>query len=148
MKMKLVRVIVGLIELRCCLVILLMGRILTDLLTDNGERKLFERDTQDKIDGEMDVDPINTIPLQDNSGDKNVLAEVHKSVTKAFAPSVMSPGQASSSASASTAYTQFLHTLIKSGSDKAFTIQKQYRKELGPILEEVNEEDVSEEQVD
>jgi hypothetical protein len=115
---------------------------------DNGKRKLFERDTQDKLDSEMNVDPINPIPLQDNSGKKNVLSEVHKSVTKAFAPSVLSPGQASSSASASTSYTQFLHTLVKSGSDKAFTIQKQYRKELGPILEEANEEDVSEEQVD
>jgi hypothetical protein len=41
-----------------------------------------------------------------------------------------------------------MHTLIKSGSDKAFTIQKRYRKELGPILEAVNEEEASEEQVD
>jgi hypothetical protein len=115
---------------------------------DNGKRKLFEREIQDKSDSEMNVDSISPIPLQDNSGNNVVLSEVHKSVTKAFAPSVLSPGQASSRASASLSYTQFLHTLVKSGSDKAFTIQKQYRKELGPILEAVNEEDVSEEQVD
>jgi hypothetical protein len=84
--------------------------------------------------------------------DKNVnsgsLSNVHKSVADAFAPSVLSPGQASSSASASPSYTQFLHAPVKSGSDKAFMIHKKYKKELGPILEAFNEEDFSEEQVD
>ncbi|KAK1570145.1 hypothetical protein QYE76_027234 [Lolium multiflorum] len=116
---------------------------------DNGKRKLFERDSQDKDDNVVTVDSSIPISLQDKNDTDAVLSEVHKSVTKAFAPSGLSPGQASSSASApSSSYTQFLHTLVKSGSDKAFTIQKQYRKELGPILEAVNEEEASEEQVD
>ncbi|KAK1653547.1 hypothetical protein QYE76_071352 [Lolium multiflorum] len=89
--------------------------------------------------------PISHMIKNVNSGS---LSDVHKSVTDAFAPSVLFPGQASSSASASPSYTQFLHTLVKSGSDKAFMIQKKYKKELGPILEAVNEEDFSEEQVD
>jgi hypothetical protein len=66
----------------------------------------------------------------------------------AFAPSALSHGQASSSASASPSYAKFLHTLTKSSSDKNFMFQKKYREELGPILEAVNEEDLSEEQVD
>jgi hypothetical protein len=116
---------------------------------DNGKRKLFERDIQDKDDSVVHVESSAPISLQDKGGNNMVLSEVHKSVTKAFAPSVLSPGQASSSASApSSSYAQFLHTLVKSGSDKAFHIQKQYRKELGPILEAVNEEEASEEQVD
>jgi hypothetical protein len=35
----------------------------------------------------------------------------------------LSPGQASSSVSVSPSFTQFLHTLVKSGSDKVFMIQ-------------------------
>jgi hypothetical protein len=100
---------------------------------------LFERDSRDKSGSETNVDASSSNPPQDKNGNNVVLSEVHKYVTKAFAPSILSPGQASSSASASPSYAQFLHTLVKSGSDKAFTIQKQYRKELVPILEAVNE---------
>jgi hypothetical protein len=76
------------------------------------------------------------------------LSDVHKSLVDAFAPSALSPGQASSSASASPSFTQFLYALTKSGSDKAFMIQKRYKKELCPILEEADEGGLSVEKVD
>jgi hypothetical protein len=83
----------------------------------------------------------------DKHTDVDSLYDVHKSVVDAFAPSALSPGQASSSASASPSFAQFLHTLTKSGSGKTFMIQKKYRKELGPILEATDEGEVSEEKV-
>ena len=55
----------------------------------------------------------------DKSVASDSLSDVYKSVADAFTPNVRSPGQASSSAPASPSFTQFLHTLVKSDSDKA-----------------------------
>jgi hypothetical protein len=115
---------------------------------DNGKRKLFEMDSLDATEKDLAAGTSSSPPPHSKNVISGSLSDVHKSVTDAFAPSVLSPGQASSNASASLSYTQFLHTLTKSGSDRAYMFQKKYKKDLGPILEAVNEEDISEEQVD
>jgi hypothetical protein len=100
------------------------------------KRKLFETDLlDDMVDTGIEV-PRNVAPS---------VATTHKPVADSPAPISMSSGQASSSASVAPSYTQFLHTLVKYGSGKTFMFRKEYRKELGPIIEENNEENLSEE---
>jgi hypothetical protein len=103
---------------------------------DIVKRKLFETDLlDDMVDTGIEV-PRNVAPS---------VATAHKPVADSPAPISMSSGQASSSASVAPSYTQFLHTLVKYGSGKTFMFRKEYRKELGPIIEENNEENLSEE---
>jgi hypothetical protein len=115
---------------------------------DNGKRKLFELESLSCTEKVVEAGTSSSLPSSNRKDTPETLSDVHKSVVDAFAPSALSPGQASSSASASPSYAKFLHTLTKSGSDKTFMFQKKYKEELGPILETVNEEDPSEEQVD
>ncbi|KAK1683393.1 hypothetical protein QYE76_044241 [Lolium multiflorum] len=90
-----------------------------------SKRKLFEfrtldsmvKDTCEEVGNEIDAGGFNPMTVSDKSA--------HPS--DAFAPRAVSPGQASSTASASSSYVHFLHNLSKSGSDKAYMFQKQYR---------------------
>jgi hypothetical protein len=114
-----------------------------------GKRKLFETDTlecamKDKM--ESVVHDINTGASGSMPPIGNPQETTH--LSDSFASRFVSLGQASSSASVSPSYAHFLHTLTKSGSDKAYMFQKQYRKELGPIIEATNECDISDEKVD
>jgi hypothetical protein len=115
---------------------------------NTGKRKLFEVDMMDCAVKDITAGASGSkLPIE-KTNESLPISDVHVSVVDAFAPSALSPGQASSSASASPSYAQFLHTLSKSGSDKTYMFQKQYREELGPILEATDEGDVSEEKVD
>jgi hypothetical protein len=68
------------------------------------------------------------------------LSGVHKEVVDALASLPSHSGEGSSSQKAADSYKQFLTSLARSGSDKAFTIQKEYKGLLDPIVENVNEE--------
>jgi hypothetical protein len=70
------------------------------------------------------------------------LSGVHKEVVDALASLPSHSGDGSSSS-----YKQFLNSLVKSGSDKVFTIQKEYKDLLDPIAENVNERNGSSEEL-
>jgi hypothetical protein len=85
---------------------------------DTSKRKLFEIDMMDNTDKFATAGTSSSSLPQDKPAALDSLSDVHKSVIDA-----LSPGQASSSVSVSPSFTQFLHTLVKSGSDKVFMIQ-------------------------
>jgi hypothetical protein len=75
------------------------------------------------------------------------LSGVHKEVVDALASLPSHSGDGSSSQKVADSYKQFLNSLVKSGSDKAFTIQKEYKDLLDPIAENVNEGNGSSEEL-
>jgi hypothetical protein len=98
---------------------------------DSGKRKLFE----------MELPCAPDIPT--------TLPEVHKEVVEALASLPSHSGVSSPSKKAADSYKQFLNSLARSNSDKAFTIQKEYKGLLDPIVENKNEDnDPSDEMVD
>jgi hypothetical protein len=68
-----------------------------------------------------------------------VLPEIHRQVVDALASLPSQVGEGPSNQSEDVSYRQFINSLARSGSDKAFTIQKEYRSLLDPIAENVGE---------
>jgi hypothetical protein len=97
----------------------------------NGKRKLFEMDSLGATKRDTTAGTSSSNIPHDKNDISGALFDVHKLVTDAFAPSTLSPRLASSSASASPSYTQFLHTLTKSGSDKAFHVSEEVQERTG-----------------
>ncbi|KAK1697578.1 hypothetical protein QYE76_014275 [Lolium multiflorum] len=101
---------------------------------DTCKRKLFEM--------ELPGNPVeNLFPPSCAVDTPSSLSEVHKEVVDALASLPSHSGGDSSSQKAADSYKQFLTSLATSGSDKAFTIQKEYKDLLDPIPENVNEGD-------
>jgi hypothetical protein len=110
------------------------------LKKDTCKRKLFERE----LTCYPDENPSSCATASPSS-----LTDIHKEVVGALASVPSQSGESSSSQKAADSYKQFLTSLARSGSDKAFTIQKEYKELLDPIVENVNENnDSSEELVD
>jgi hypothetical protein len=109
---------------------------------DTGKRKLFELElpcVPEKNLVSTPYVPVSSPPL----------SEVHKEVVGALASLPSQSSESSSSQRAADSYKQFLTSLARSNSDKAFTIQKEYKNLLDPIAENVNEEnDPADELVD
>jgi hypothetical protein len=109
-------------------------------MKDTGKRKLFERDLTCYSD---------EIPSSCVTANPSSLTDVHKKVAGALASLPSQSSESSSSQRAADSYKQFLTSLARSNSDKAFTIQKEYKNLLDPIAENVNEEnDPADELVD
>jgi hypothetical protein len=107
-------------------------------MKDTGKRKLFERDLTCYSD---------EIPSSCATANPSSLTDVHKEVVGALASLPSQSGESSSSQKAADSYKQFLTSLARSGSDKAFTIQKEYKELLDPIVENVNENNESSEEL-
>jgi hypothetical protein len=84
-------------------------------MKDTGKRKLFERDLTCYSD---------EIPSSCATANPSSLTDVHRKVVGALASLPSQSGESSSSQKAADSYKQFLTSLARSGSDKAFTIQK------------------------
>jgi hypothetical protein len=68
-----------------------------------------------------------------------VLPEIHKQVVDALASLPSQVGEGPSNQKDDVSYRQFVNSLARSNSDKAFTIQKEYISLLDPIAENVRE---------
>ncbi|KAK1620803.1 hypothetical protein QYE76_026320 [Lolium multiflorum] len=100
---------------------------------DTGKRKLFEMEpTCNPVENMV---PPCYAPIVSSS-----LSEVHKEVVDALASLPSQSAASSSSQMAPDSYKQFLTSLARSDSDKAFTIQKEYKHLLDPIDENMNED--------
>jgi hypothetical protein len=101
---------------------------------DTGKRKRFELESDNPciLDSNLVSPPC--IPNKNT----HVLHEVHKEVVDALASLPLQDGEGSSTQKEAESYRQFINSLAKSNSDKAFMIQKAYSGLLDPIVENVN----------